>query len=472
MQKKGKSTFSLFRQRLKISFSKTRLNDIVDELRVYNDDLCKLSRQMRELAANTSQELPSAQLGSNMISHFRTARQASEKLYDVLASKWSCDDHIEHVASMSLRVEEECRNASSKVRFKLALICKQTTASPAEPLWLAIESAPSGSVSPQRVSLEEASAALEATLQKMGATGRTVRFNLPSGTPTTSVTTALSGNIPQPLGPPLDLYNIGKLCRYFREQLRIQIASEPCIGFLERTRTFRHFVYPIKPNLEPQPARTGSKAQSLKEILCKTAQERRQEDWAKKLRLAKLLSLAVLRFSNEWIPESWSSNDVYLYSTDGPSPQPPAFDSPFTNVLLSSPKPNRLTTGNVSTYASLATNPSLFNLGVLLLELGYDAPFEKLSLQHSGNAENQFASQQVRDFITARRLGEAVHKRLNMTYGRLVEKCLNCNFGVATKLEDVELQGAVLVHVVRELEVCLKQWNDFNALVSVPAAVY
>lgn len=51
-----------------------------------------------------------------------------------------------------------------------------------------------------------------------------------------------------------------------------------------------------------------------------------------------------------------------------------------------------------------------------------------------------------------------------MTYGRLVEKCLNCNFGVATKLDDAELQSAVVVHVVNELDVCLEQYKAFNSL--------
>jgi hypothetical protein len=463
-------TFSLFRQKLKISFSKTRLNDIVDELRLHNDDLCKLSRQIRELAANRSQELPLIQLTSNDISHFRTTRQASARLYDALASKWSCDDRIEHVASMSLKVEERCRHSSSKVRFNLALTCRQATENPLQPLWLAIESAPSDSASTQRTLPEEASTALKATLQKMGATSRTVRFNMPSSKTASSVMTASSGNISHVFSPHLNLDTIGNLCRYFHEQLRVQTAGEPCIGFLERTTTYRHFVYPIMPKHQLQPTMAGNKSLSLKQILHEAAGDRRQEDWVEKLRLAKLLSLAVLRFSNEWIPESWNSNNVYFYNTEGQPRPAKLFESPFTNVPLSSSKDNGLTVGS-NNPAILATNPTLFNLGVVLIELGYNAPFENLGTKRNDSTDNQFGSGQVIDFITARRLGESVHKQLNMTYGRLVERCLNCNFGVATKLEDVELQSAVLVHVVNELDTCLKQWNDFNSLVSLPAHI-
>lgn len=72
------------------------------------------------------------------------------------------------------------------------------------------------------------------------------------------------------------------------------------------------------------------------------------------------------------------------------------------------------------------------------------------------------------DFIAARRLGESVHKKFNMTYGRLVEKCLNCNFGVATKLDDTELQGAVVVQIVNQLDICLEQYRAFNSLAPLP----
>jgi hypothetical protein len=75
---------------------------------------------------------------------------------------------------------------------------------------------------------------------------------------------------------------------------------------------------------------------------------------------------------------------------------------------------------------------------------------------------------QIEDFLAARRLGESVHRKLNMTYGRLVEKCLNCNFGVATKLNDTELQSAVLIHVVNQLDVCLEQYRKFNSLAPLP----
>lgn len=50
-------------------------------------------------------------------------------------------------------------------------------------------------------------------------------------------------------------------------------------------------------------------------------------------------------------------------------------------------------------------------------------------------------------------------------YGDLVEKCLKCNFGVATTLDKAELRSAVLVHMVNQLDICLEKYIEFQGLV-------
>lgn len=97
----------------------------------------------------------------------------------------------------------------------------------------------------------------------------------------------------------------------------------------------------------------------------------------------------------------------------------------------------------------------------MLLELANDTPFESLS-QAADFPTN--TNSQIRDFLAAKRLGEKVHQKFNVRYAQIVQKCLDCNFGVATKLKEVELQSAVLVHVVHQLDVCLEQYMKFNSL--------
>lgn len=176
---KGKGPLNLFRQKIKISFSKTRLNEIIDELRLYNSDLGRLSSQIRKLGTNSLQTTSSS-ISNTVLSHLEVTQRASSRLYDALASRWACDEHVEHIASMDLRVDERCRHTHSKVRFKLGVSCKQLTIQ-SEPCWLSIESAPSEPLND--ISIVEKSAALQTSLHNLGASGRTVKFVLPSSTP-------------------------------------------------------------------------------------------------------------------------------------------------------------------------------------------------------------------------------------------------------------------------------------------------
>jgi hypothetical protein len=354
---------------------------------------------------------------------------------------------------MDLRVEERCRQSHSKVRFNLGVACNQITIR-SDPFWLSVESAPNDtSADPPTADFSQAMA-LQASLQKQGASGRSVTFALPSSLKSVSATSS----IPQSLGPQLDLCTVEKLCKYTK-QLGSQSTGEPCIGFLEKTKTFKHFVYQ-----DPSMAGLRSAPQSLKQILQFISEQKREADWIEKLKLARLLSLAVLRFhSTPWLSETWSSDDVCFFGATGSPQIESLLESPCINTKLSGSHINfqisSLEKG--SSAASLASNQELFSLGVVLIELGYDSPFETVS-QIDGLSIG--SNRQVRDFLAARRLGESVHKKLNMTYGRLVEKCLNCNFGVATRLADTELQSAVLVHVVNQLDICLEQYRKFNSL--------
>ena len=57
------------------------------------------------------------------------------------------------------------------------------------------------------------------------------------------------------------------------------------------------------------------------------------------------------------------------------------------------------------------------------------------------------------DFRTAERLGESIGNGLGSTYGKVVRRCLFCNFGEDTKdLRDPMLQNAFYRDVLCELE--------------------
>jgi hypothetical protein len=424
---------------------------------------------MRELAAQPLVQKPTHLQSNKITNHFQVVQQASTRLYDILASKWPCDDRTEHLAGMSLEVEdaERCHQRTSKVRFSLVLTCvPQQSLSRPDPLWLKIESAPSEQAPPPVVIAGISTDPTTMLQEKL----RSVRFAMPSTTTTgrtSSLVNAVSRVSTTSLAdPPLDLYAIGRLCRYFQRQQKRPALGEPCMGVLEKTKTFKHFVYP-----SPSPrAPTTIVSRRLKEILQKNFEERQQESWVEKLRLARLLTLAVLRFqATPWLAGSWSSNDISFYSASERPQHDTSLTSPHLNVRLShdtSSIAGQITRPD-SNASSISPNPTLFSLGVVLIELGYDAPLHALRQEEDlkGGASTQFT-----DFFTVTRLSKLVSKRLNSRYGKLVQRCLACNFGVGTELDSPDLQSAVVVNVVNELDECLKIFDGFHSV--LPALGY
>ena len=229
---------ALFPQKIKICFSKTRLEDIIRELRQYNSDFSRLSSQVRRISANALQQSSNI-VNSAVLAHLKVTQQASARLYDILASKWICDEHLEHIASMDLKVEDRCQLSISKVRFSLGIACGQPPVQSA-PLWLAFESTPNTSL--EDTPIVEQSAKLEATLENMGASRRNVKFNFSDSLVSTSPDNSVG--IPRMLqDPQLNLCTIEKLCGYFR-RMGVRTSRERCLGYLEKAATFKHFVFP------------------------------------------------------------------------------------------------------------------------------------------------------------------------------------------------------------------------------------
>ncbi|KAH0556613.1 hypothetical protein GP486_005553 [Trichoglossum hirsutum] len=461
------SAISLLRQKLKISFSKKRLTGIIDDLRRHNEDLYTLSRQIRDLATERAVQASPASVTNQTTSQLRMIQEASHKLYDVLASKWSCDDRVEHSANISLDIESSKRrhHTISKAHFSMALICVARSTASAKPVWLDVESVPYQTTNTATQDNEEDRAStLKASLQQVGATSRSVRFDLPSTihSPDPSSSSTSLPNVFRPEGSntQLDLSTIENLCQYFHVQLHNRITQSPCVGFLQKTNTLKHFIYPC-----PSPPHPAGESKSLETILEMAAAQGRRHAWETKLRLARLLALSVLCFqSTPWLREGWGSSDIHFFGV-GDMALDSTLNSPYLNTRLLKDSTASQTWNTASPRqisSSIAPNGILFSLGVVLLELGYDAPLQNMRREDDlkGGEANQYT-----DFFTAKRLGRTVSKELNARYGVLVRRCLNCDFGVGTELETAELQNAFVLHVVNELERCIKAERDIDKLI-------
>lgn len=107
--------------------------------------------------------------------------------------------------------------------------------------------------------------------------------------------------------------------------------------------------------------------------------------------------------------------------------------------------------------ANIVPNPLLFDLGILLLELAFNAPFESLrqrdTLLVSLEATvTDLSETSAADFIVALRLADEVGTSLGAGFASIVKKCLRCDFGCGNSLDHEALQLRLYEDVVCKLD--------------------
>jgi hypothetical protein len=177
-----------------------------------------------------------------------------------------------------------------------------------------------------------------------------------------------------------------------------------------------------------------------------------------RVRLAKQLAIAVLQFhATPWLKNSWCSNDVYLYGTDPAKFQTVSdINEPYLNVSVKGP---HCPVSRCSTMPSrtLVRNPLLFSLGVMLLELAHGAPLR--SLQKNSDID---ANDQNTEYYTADRVRLSTSRLLGGRYAEVARKCIQCDFGRGSDLENISLQEAYYRDVVCELEGVEKKLKELD----------
>jgi hypothetical protein len=181
-----------------------------------------------------------------------------------------------------------------------------------------------------------------------------------------------------------------------------------------------------------------------------------------KFQLASLLSLGILRCtSTPWLGEGWSSSGIqFLCLGEEPGDilrRMPSIITPLCRqrVLETNTKPRK------HSPEIFIPNTTLYNLGIVLLELCYDAPLHVLQCEE--DLRDGEATEYTK-FLTAQRLARNASGKMGLRYEQIVQRCLRCDFGAGRSLDSVELQSAVVQLVVHELELCLKAQRDADAI--------
>lgn len=165
-----------------------------------------------------------------------------------------------------------------------------------------------------------------------------------------------------------------------------------------------------------------------------------------RLRLAKRLAMAVLQYhSTPWLKAAWCSEDIYFFcGLEDLAEADAIWPSPYLSTKIEVSKSQT----NQSPPHTFAPNPTLFSLAVVLLEIAHLSTLR--SLQRAADLDND-QENQYSQFFLARRLASS-SSEMGMAYQQIVAQLVECDFGCGADLDSLQLQAALLSHVVHPLE--------------------
>ena len=449
-------------KKIKFCFSKSRLADHLEDLKALNDEFRTLSAQtfILEAARNQKVSETSCKL-SRDIEKFRLIQKASQKVYEALGR--SCTKHTEHLTHFCLDAVAVDNGPSPQVQFKLAFthLTLQGSLSSADPVWFMVESI-IGNNTGESVQLSQASVGLVQTLKRSGDLS-----NEPSNKkPKKSVhfQSRAPSSIPYPIVSTEPEVPLTNLCmrKNFCDQLRGWFQRSPqehrCLGTLDDTDCYKHLIY-----FPPPTFNYGRRpATSLEHVISTLSQQGPQGRFSQRdrIHLAYSLATAVLRYhATPWLKGSWRSDDIYFFDFDEKAAieQQPNLSPPHLRVSVKGPD-SALSRTSTFPPRDLAANSLLFGLGVLLIEIGYTATLKSLQRPSDiRDVENKFT-----EYYVAKRLASSIAREMGTAYGKIVKKCLQCDFGCGDDLNEPELQAGFHRDVVKELKRLEDELGDLH----------
>jgi hypothetical protein len=163
-----------------------------------------------------------------------------------------------------------------------------------------------------------------------------------------------------------------------------------------------------------------------------------------RLGIAVTLASTVLQlYKSPWFDEIWSKNDVYFLFNGLDEYRRPSISNPYVLRSFASPTAKRTPKQPINATANQSLschiiNKTLFALGIMLIELCFNRPFEDLrsdeDLQQLGGRPSI-----VDDYQTAISVVDDVFEEGGDRYGSVVQRCLKCEFPVQDRKKKLEL---------------------------------
>lgn len=159
--------------------------------------------------------------------------------------------------------------------------------------------------------------------------------------------------------------------------------------------------------------------------------------------------------STGWLGQKWGKSDIFFMKSNGPTHRNPFVRRSFGSSNTSNPYNDSRTSSISGTELGVVhrVDPSLFSLGIVLIELFFWKPIEVLAIELRGQAEAGVDSLDVdADLETAKRyIGEIIAKA-GFDYGLAVSRCIIGLELANESLEDNNFKNEVHANIVCPLE--------------------
>lgn len=440
---------SHIRQKLKFSFSESHLSANLKTLTDLNQDFVTLS-SFFQMPSKPNEKKPTHSLTEKTIDKHRLIGIAAEEVWQFLnrLEKVECEEHWAQLGIGDERVNQE-ETTSGSTKFKLALCCTRTSLDLSR---FVVTTKLLEQYSPNHVeTLAELTGALRSILKIEKGSLELLEQGMAG-----HVTTQASNSSPCD-GPSSE-----------RKRSRRDVheeASDLC-AFLNHPE-FDGVSGSIQAFLACDESAISSKSKavcegprgllrstSLDEVLETCSRDRPGNGLpvTERFRLAKILSVAYFRFhSTGWANSGWNSKGICFQwsNKDDIVSDVKGLHMPYLQSRLYST--SSLNTSSVSQSPPTCGlgKAGIFNLGVLLLEIGYSMNWDTLDKVCSTHFSNDDLLSAV---LQARTLLANGLFDMGRTYRKIVSKLIECAFGNIYDLDDPGQEAAFLVAVVIPLE--------------------
>jgi hypothetical protein len=169
-----------------------------------------------------------------------------------------------------------------------------------------------------------------------------------------------------------------------------------------------------------------------------------------RVRLARHLAIAVLYYhATPWLKETWRSDKIHSFgSQESLLLRPQEVMLYMTTTIQASTSAQ--SSARSSDHHFFIRNPVLFGLGIMLLELAYQAPLE--TLQQPEDLQKGETPGFV-EYFTAHRLAKDSDRKMSSRkFKDIVNQCLHCDFAHGNDFGSPALQEAFYHDVIIGLE--------------------